>query len=87
MAHIGEIRVEGMKAEHDLTPSEIALARVLAAWEAWAPEDGDNDASDALDNVTDALDDAGLIDVSVEPFVLNARARNMIARARKAGAL
>lgn len=89
---MGAAAWENVPMVHDLTTSEVALAKVLAAWEEWAPPEGDYTDADvaptALDGVTDALDAAGLVECNEEPFyVPNAAGRALLDRARKAGVL
>ena len=65
----------------DLTPSEVALARVLAAWEAW--DDPGTDPADPMYAIGGALVAIGLWS-GVQP---TEDASALLARARKAGAL
>jgi hypothetical protein len=65
--------------EHGLTPSEVALARVLAAWEAWP---GDPDTYSAnLHDIGVSLHRLGLLSGG-EP---SETGQTLLARARKAG--
>ena len=68
-----------------LTPSEVALAKVLAAWDAWP---GSAQASEARDTVYDLrapLAKRGMIGPSTDD--LSAAGRALLDRARKAGVL
>lgn len=69
--------------EHDLTPSEVALARVLAAWEAWPGRKGSDDADLIMTLLHEALYTKGLI----TPGSLATKGYLLIERARKAGVL
>lgn len=71
---------EARKA-HDLTPSEVALARVLGAWEAWPGIlDG---AGLAMETLGQALHAHGMVDGG-EP---SAEGAALLDRARRAGVL
>jgi hypothetical protein len=69
---------------HDLAPSEIALAKVLSAWDEW-PDRGIevDEARDTLLRLTPVLDE----DDWVEVGRLSAKGRDLVERARKAGVL
>lgn len=69
-------------APHDLTPSQIALAKMLDAWEKWPGEDRDK-ASEILCLLCGVLTDEGLW-VGGGP---SAAGRELLDRARKAGVL
>lgn len=71
-----------------LTPSEIALAKVLAAWVEWPGiwgETGPGD--DSMSTIARALYTDGLIEEGDRCAQLSERARALIDRARKAGVL
>ena len=68
--------------EHDLTPSEVALSKVLAAWVEWPPC-ADDAGSTAMHAVHASLFAHELVDVD-EPTPTGAA---LLDRARKAGVL
>ena len=77
--------LRGEPKAHDLAPSEVALAKILAAWEEWP---GSAQASEARDTVYDIrapLAKRGMIAPSSDE--LSAAGRALPDRARKAGAL
>lgn len=80
-------RLRGEPTAHDLTPSEVALAKILAAWDEWIPSAADYDGSRlklrALARIEDALSEARIID-GPRPTVEGVA---LLARARKAGVL
>ena len=65
-----------------LTPSEVALAKTLAAWVEWPAEDG-SDPSEATATVGSELPAYGLVDSGGH----SAEGRTLLDRARKAGVL
>lgn len=66
-----------------LTPSEVALAQVLAAWVVWfVARNDDGVEHDAMNDIGDTLHKRGLIDG--EP---TKKGRALLDRARKAGVL
>lgn len=73
---------EARKA-HDLTPSEVALARVLAAWEEWGQIHDKGRARHAMSAVWEALVNSGY----VLGLALTDDGAALLARARKAGVL
>ena len=75
-----------MNTEKPITSSEITLARMLVAYDAWEPEEDDSDAALTLDEFTDVLCDylePNEDDISAP----NNTARALIDRVRKAGLL
>ena len=66
----------------DLTPSEVALARVLAAWEAWPGDDGS-----PAGNIIYQIGDIVFLGGWVETGYLTPAGHYLLARARKAGVL
>lgn len=83
---VGVQFLPGFKDGGDLTPSEAALSKVLAAWVEW-PGDHDNvegDSSDALAALGDPLKDYALVGEDGEVTPTGAA---LLDRARKAGVL
>lgn len=74
-----------------LTPSQIALARMLDAYDAWAPCEADEEtpwAEDTVDQIGEVLDRANLLEVDVDGvYGPNAEGRALLDRARRAGVL
>lgn len=68
-----------------LTPSEVALAKVLAAWDEW-PGSARDDAADALFAVRDALARHGMM-IAHSSDDLSSEGRALLDRAKKAGVL
>ncbi len=68
--------------EHDLTPSEVALARVLAAWEAWPGDPTNAPMSRIIWGVGKVL-----IDADLWRGALTTKGLTLLVRARKAGVL
>lgn len=69
-----------------LTPSEVALAKVLAAWEAHRfCEDEGVSAARVIDRITDVLCECGMVDARGPGRRLDPEARALLDRARKAG--
>lgn len=66
-----------------LTPSEVALAKVLAAWDAWSGTDGEGEAHEAWLAVALVLGNKGYASGSS----LMPVGRALVDRARKAGVL
>lgn len=67
-----------------MTSTQITIARMLAAYDAWQP-DADEDAA-MLDEIGDILDNYGLLECSPEGiYVPNANGRALIDRARAEG--
>ena len=85
--------VDAAPREHDLTPSEVAVARVLRAWEEWplTEEEVVGSEVDLLDEITNALERRGWVRDPEENegdyVVLAGEARVLLDRARKAGVL
>jgi hypothetical protein len=75
----------GAPPPHDLTPSEVALAKMLAAWDEWRPSvaDPEDDAMRMLDDIGDIFDRFGM---TRSPRLAD-DARDLLDRARKAGVL
>ena len=75
----------------DLTPSEVALARVLAAWEAWpGTTEIESDATEgALIELSDVLSDFGFVSIQEDTDnpAVSKHGASLLARARKAGVL
>lgn len=76
------------RAERPLTPSEVALAKVLAAWEAWPGWEGNGDdideIADTIASVGNVLAERGLL---TSERAITEKARSLLDRARKAGVL
>lgn len=71
---------------HDLTPSTVALAKVLAAWEAWpgrSTDEGFFSAAPDMAEVHETLFRIGLI----SPGIITAKGRNLLECAQRAGVL
>lgn len=82
--------MSGPSITHDLTPSEVALAKILAAYTAWDPTEADEHETPHTMAAVDAVGDA--IEAFLEPdaegvYVANAKGRALLDRARKAGVL
>lgn len=78
---------ENVPPPHDLTPSEVALAKMLAAYLEWREADkgrytGDDE---AVDHMGGALEDEGMLDYPKS--AASEKGRALLARARKAGVL
>ncbi len=74
---------------HAVTSSEIALARMLVAYDAWEPEDGDYEEADApLDAIGDVLVRYDLLAINGSGiYAPNTVVLALIDRVRKAGLL
>lgn len=74
---------------HDLTPSEVVLAKFLAAWEEWPGWEGNGDDIDEIANavahIGDVLAGCGL--VTTMELDRTEKSRALLDRARKAGVL
>lgn len=76
------------EASPALTPSEVALAKVLAAWEDWPGAGGAmNPVDHAMRAVGSAINDYGMVSVEQEGLVLSDKGSALLDRARKAGVL
>jgi hypothetical protein len=69
--------------EHDLTPSEVALAKVLAAWDDWKGERGPDDVFAMVCEIHDALARGAWTDLAR----LSDKGRALLDRARRARVL
>ena len=75
--------VDAAPREHDLTPSEVAVARVLRAWEGWGHIHGKDRARHAMSAVWEVLVNSGY----VLGLTLTDDGAALLDRARKAGVL
>jgi len=81
--------VLGWPNTHDLTPSEVALAKIVAAWEEWPGWEGNGDDIDEIANavahIGEVLAGCGL--ATTTEFDRTEKSRALLDRARKAGVL
>lgn len=74
---------ERSDARASLTPSEVALAKILAAWDDWKGERGPDDVFAAVCEIHDALARGAWTDLAC----LTDKGRALLDRARRAGVL
>jgi hypothetical protein len=78
---VGVLFLPGFKnGEGDLTPSEVALAKVLAAWEEWTGDD-----STAEGNTIYQMGDILYLGGWIESGFITSKGKGLLDRARKAG--
>ena len=88
LARLDKLAAHVEPAPPALTPSEVALAKVLAAWEAHRfCEDEGVSAARVIDRITDVLCECGMVDARGPGRRLDPDARALLDRARKAGVL
>ncbi len=83
---------ETMTEETPLTATEKILAPILAAWDAWRPDDDEleDDAAAVLSKLTDVFDRYGYVGEAKNEgglLPLSAKGDALLERARKAGVL
>lgn len=68
---------------HDLTPSDVTLSKMLAAYDAWSGGE-DNQSADILGELSEVMVERGLLDIE---RALTIDGAALLDRARKAGVL
>lgn len=81
---LAEVDAIAAPPPHDLTPSEVALAKVLAAWDEWPDAELAPVPTIALCGIGQALLVTGWVDDNADP---TADGQALLDRARKAGVL